>query len=147
MLSSQANIRKTFFDHRSPWPPEVGVLRRTDMQTDGHGYSLTNPAESVKKKTFGLNFIFGSPSHPKKIQKYLSSTKKKNWTPPSHFFLFFGPLKKEKIYLKIFLKYQWYYPHRSRDSVSPISCIFYWIYFSSSLWADLVEIQHQGLHW
>ena len=43
IVSSQTNIRNTFFDQRSPWPLEVGVSRRhrladrqTDKQTDGH---------------------------------------------------------------------------------------------------------------
>ena len=40
ILSSQANIRNTFFDQRSPQHPEVGVsqsCRQTGRQTDGHG--------------------------------------------------------------------------------------------------------------
>ena len=43
-VSSQANIRDTPFDQKSPGHPEVGVLnchRQTDRHTDGHGDSMT----------------------------------------------------------------------------------------------------------
>ena len=57
IVSSQANIRNTFFNQRSPRPPEVGFFcrhRQTDTQTDRHGDSMTDPAqraESVKITT------------------------------------------------------------------------------------------------
>ena len=51
-MSSQANIRNTFLDQKSPQHPEVGVLqgppqtdRQADRQTDGHGDSMTNSAQ------------------------------------------------------------------------------------------------------
>ena len=46
---SQATIRNTFFDQRSPRPPEVGVLRWR-RQTDGHGNSMTDPAQRAKSR-------------------------------------------------------------------------------------------------
>ena len=54
MLSSQPNTSDTPFDQSSPVHQEVGVLdchRQTHRQTDGHGDSITDPAqraESVK---------------------------------------------------------------------------------------------------
>ena len=44
IVSSQANIRNTFFDQRSPRPSGVGVLQwygQTDRQTHGHCDSMT----------------------------------------------------------------------------------------------------------
>ena len=35
IMSSQANIRNTFLDQKSPWHPEVGVSQQTNVHTDG----------------------------------------------------------------------------------------------------------------
>ena len=52
MLSSQANIRNTFCDQRSPQPLEVGVLQ-CRRQTGGHGDSMTDLALRAKSvKTY-----------------------------------------------------------------------------------------------
>ena len=44
---SQINIRNTTFDQRSPWPPEEGILQWHE-HTDGHGDSMTDPAQRAK---------------------------------------------------------------------------------------------------
>ena len=47
IVSSQANIRNTVFNKRSPRPLEVGVSQR-HKQTDGHGDYMTDPAQRTK---------------------------------------------------------------------------------------------------
>ena len=46
-MSSQAIIRTTFFDQRSPQPHEMDVLQH-HKQTDGHGDSMTDVAQRVE---------------------------------------------------------------------------------------------------
>ena len=43
-FSSQANIRITFFDQRSPWPPEVGVSRWRFSPLASLGYATQPPS-------------------------------------------------------------------------------------------------------
>ena len=53
-MSSQPNIRNTFFYQRSPRPPEEGVLR-LHTQTNGHRDSRAQWANSVKKNSTADN--------------------------------------------------------------------------------------------
>ena len=65
ILSSQATIRNTFFDQRSPWHLEVGVSQRQE-HTDRHCNLMTvmaKRAESVKTKhmhfcTSSVGFLY-----------------------------------------------------------------------------------------
>ena len=59
-MSSQANIRNTFFDQRSPRHQEVGVLRR-HIHTDGHCDSMTDPAQRAKSEKVPYHRFLDNP--------------------------------------------------------------------------------------
>ena len=62
-MSSQANIRNTFYDQRSPRPPEVGADRQTNKQTDMATLSTESGHRDDSVKIMNMKAIWAHGAH------------------------------------------------------------------------------------